>query len=172
MQRAAPVVRTDYIYVPRHIFDQNQQVIMAADIMYVNGIKLLVTVSRGINLLTTEYIPTHARGNLKESLIQSIRIYQNKEMHVTTDLVDQEFHTLRGDLRSTDLNAAAASEHVPDIERRLRLIKERFRALRSTLPFKVIPGRIIEEGINFCVTWLNLFPQSVVCLNTTVHAPS
>ena len=62
-------------------------------------------------------------------------------MHVMTALVDQEFDALRGELGSTDLNAAAASEHVPDIERRLRLIKERFRALRSTLPFKVIPGR-------------------------------
>ena len=60
---------------------------------------------------------------------------------------------------STDLNAPAASEHVPDIgERRLRLIKERFRALQSTLSFKVIPGRIIVEGVNFCVTWLNAFP--------------
>ena len=158
VRRAAPVVRTDYIFVPRSIFDANKHITLAGDIMYVNGIKFLVTVSRGINLVTSEYIPDRTKGNLKQALVRAIRIYQNKGMHVTTALADGEFEPLKGELGSTDLNAAAAAEHVSEVERKLRLIKERFRALRSTLPYKLLPGRIIVEGINFCVKWLNAFP--------------
>ena len=53
------------------------------------------------------------------------------------------------------LNPAAAAEHAPEIERWLRVIKEHFRALKSTLPFKIIPGRITIEAIDFCVVRLN-----------------
>ena len=47
---------------------------------------------------------------------------------------------------------------MPEIECWIRLVKEWFRALKSTLPYKLIPGRVIVEAISFCVTWLNAFP--------------
>ena len=127
--------------------------------MYVAGINFLVMVSHGVNLITSEFIPTRKKDNLKDSLVHEIILYQNKGMHVTTALVDGEFDALSGKLGSTDLNATAASEHVAEIERKLHLIKERFHALRSTLPFKIIPGRIIIEGVSFVATWLNAFPS-------------
>jgi hypothetical protein len=59
-----------------------------------------------------------------------------------------------------NLNTTAASEHVPDIERQIRLIKERSRALRSILPFKIIHGRMIIEMLAKVVLWINAFPPS------------
>ena len=38
-----------------------------------------------------------------------------------------------------NINLTAANEHEPFIERRIRVIKERVRALRHTLPFKRLP---------------------------------
>jgi hypothetical protein len=58
------------------------------------------------------------------------------------------------------LNTTATIEHVPEIERQIRVIKERARAIRSTLPFKRMPNRMIVELINFVVLWLNAFPPS------------
>jgi hypothetical protein len=59
-----------------------------------------------------------------------------------------------------NLNTTAASEHVPDIERHIRLIKERARAIRSTMPFKIIPGRMIIEMMAHVVLWLNASPPA------------
>jgi hypothetical protein len=59
-----------------------------------------------------------------------------------------------------NLNTTAASEHVLDIERQIRLIKKRARALRSTLPFKIIPGRVIIKMLANVVLWINAFPPS------------
>jgi hypothetical protein len=76
--------------------------------------------------------------------------------------MDREFECLRLELltHGVNLNTTAASEHVPDIEWQIRLIKERTRALRSTLPFKNIPRRIIIEMLANVVLCINAFPPA------------
>ena len=56
------------------------------------------------------------------------------------------------------LNTASASEHVPEIERHHRVIKEQARACCHSLPFKMIPKIMITEMIYNCVLWINAFP--------------
>ena len=41
------------------------------------------------------------------------------------------------------INLAAANEHVPEIERRILLLKERIRTVRSSLPFNKVPSVMI-----------------------------
>jgi hypothetical protein len=72
--------------------------------------------------------------------------------------MDREFECLRDNLRRITLNTTAASEHVPEIEQQIRVIKERSRAIWSTLIFTKVPKRIIVELINFVVLWLNVPP--------------
>jgi hypothetical protein len=76
---------------------------------------------------------------------------------------DREFEYLHLELltHGVNLNTTAASEHVPDIERQIRLIKERTRALRSTLPFRKFPGRMIIEMLANVVLWINAFPPKI-----------
>jgi hypothetical protein len=58
------------------------------------------------------------------------------------------------------LNTTATSEHVTGIERQIWIVKERARAIWSTLPFNKTPNRMIVELITFVVLWLNAFPPS------------
>ena len=44
------------------------------------------------------------------------------------------------------------------IERQHRVIKERARACRSTLPFEVLPKLLLVEMVNNCTLWINMFP--------------
>ena len=96
VRHAAPAVRTDYVYMPRSIFYNNRHITLAGDIMYVSRIKFLVTVSRGINLVTSEYLLDWKKGNLKQALVRAIWIHQNKGLHVTTALADGAFEPLKG----------------------------------------------------------------------------
>ena len=64
-----PPVQSNYIHIPQSIFDKNKWVILAGDIMYVAGMKFLITTLHGINLITSEYLPNQTKGNLKESLV-------------------------------------------------------------------------------------------------------
>jgi hypothetical protein len=74
--------------------------------------------------------------------------------------MDREFECLRSDLPGTNLNTTTVSKNVPDVERQIRVIKERSRAIRSTLPFKALPGRFIIELVYYASLWLNAFPPS------------
>ena len=59
---------SDYVHVPQEIYECNKMVVLVADVTYVSGIKFLVMVSKGINLITSEYLPTRSKVNLKDAL--------------------------------------------------------------------------------------------------------
>ena len=54
---------------------------------------------------------------------------------------------------------SSRSEHVPVIERRIRVIKERVRSIRNSLPFKILPKIMLIEMVKYCIKWLNVFPS-------------
>ena len=63
--------------------------------------------------------------------------------------------------KNITLNLASANEHVGDIERFIRTIKERVRATFSRLPYKkYIPKLIISHLLGNAMTWLNSFPPT------------
>ena len=43
------------------------------------------------------------------------------------------------------INTTAAKEHVPEVERKIRLIKEQGRGILKTLPFKKMPRLVLIE---------------------------
>jgi hypothetical protein len=50
--------------------------------------------------------------------------------------MDNEFEKLTSLVPIIQINTTAAKEHVPEIKRRIRLIKERGRGILNTLPLK------------------------------------
>jgi hypothetical protein len=59
-----------------------------------------------------------------------------------------------------NLNVAAAAEHVPDIKRQIRVIKERVRALWHKLPYNKKPKALIIALVQHVIQWLNNFPPN------------
>jgi hypothetical protein len=74
--------------------------------------------------------------------------------------MDNEFEVLHGGLllHEIALNTCAPGEHVPEIERRIRTVKERVRGLVHTIPFQKLPTIMIVHIAIFSVMWLNFFP--------------
>ena len=56
------------------------------------------------------------------------------------------------------MNICAANEHIPAIERRIRVFKERHRAIRYCLPYACIPKLMVIELNNYIARYLNDFP--------------
>ena len=80
-------------------------------------------------------------------------------MHVKTD---NEFEDSKDELEepeiNTDINAAAKNEHVGDMERPIRTLKERWRAHNARLPHEKKPKTTIRAIGCHCIKWLNSFP--------------
>jgi hypothetical protein len=120
----------------------------------------MITFSRGIKFTTTEYVAKRSKANLVNSLKKVFEIYNQRGFNIQTALMDREFECLRDDIRGVILNTTATTEHVTEIERQIWVVKERARAIWSTLPFNKIPNRMIVELVTFVVLWLKAFPPS------------
>ena len=64
---------------------------------------------------------------------------------------------MHGMLGGGRLNMTSADKHVPKIERRIRLVKERSRAMRDSVPFNRIPKLMIIHAILNISKMLNYF---------------
>ena len=104
--------------------------------------------------------------NLLKGLKKVVNLYRARNFNIRTLYMDGEFEKVRnlmkddGDLKSSLLNTTSAGEHVPDIERRIRVIKECVRAEKCSLPYSHYPIIMVTDMINWIVTWLNVFPMS------------
>ncbi len=90
-------------------------------------------------------------------------MYYRRGLRVTLVRGDLEFGPIEELVKQLpsvpDLDLASKDEHVGDIERNIRYLKEKFRQLRHTLPFKQIPGVIIVWMVQVCTMTLNMFSE-------------
>ena len=88
-----------------------------------------------------------------------VRLYHTRGFTVEFILGDGQFESLRGDIADlkVQLNIVSNDEHVPEIERYIRTIKDRTRSIYNVLPFKHYPPLLIIEMVYNSVFWRNMF---------------
>jgi Reverse transcriptase (RNA-dependent DNA polymerase) len=145
-----------------------RMVTLCIDVMFVNKIPMLVSISRNIKFGTVEDIANRNSASLIKGIRNIVKIYQRAGFKVNSALMDGEFEPLRGDLAEMGigLNVTSQDEHVGDVERYIRTIKERMRAIYNTLPFENMPPRMVIEMAKSSVFWLNAFPHCQGVSNT------
>lgn len=153
-------VKPSFITIPPEIYERNWSVLLVADIMFVNGLPFLVTISQNIALLTIHYLPDMRKATLKHGMLMAVSIYQKQNMQVTTAMVDGHFDCLWNEVGDVDLNLTAAGEHAPEIEHATRTIKERVHCTKAHLPYKRMPARMIIGLLSFTLFWLNACPHT------------
>ena len=89
--------------------------------------------------------------------------------HIELFWSDNEFGPLKKRLREeagAELNLSARNEHVPEIERNIRLLKERLPSMLAGMPYKKIPTNFKRELILTCAAMLNVVPRDAGISNT------
>jgi hypothetical protein len=91
-----------------------------------------------------------------------MHIYRKAGFLVTHIYCDNEFRPLMTHLLEQEpnlfFNFANPNEHVPEIERSIRVIKERVRATYHRLPFHHLPRTIVKLLVSESTKKLNFFP--------------
>ena len=130
---------------------------ISADVFFINGLSFIVTRSRRLKFITAEAINSRGKKVLINALTQVVNLYKCFGFHVHTCYADGEFAHLRNLVEGVHIDASGNDEHVGDIERAIRVIKERVRAVRSSMPCTRIPRHVLIELVALCVFWLNSF---------------
>ena len=86
---------------------------MSTDVMFINKLPFLVSISRRLKFTTIEYLSSKNEIALVTSINKIVSYYRSHGLHVVTMFVDPEFKSLEEKLVSTTLNTTGARDHVP-----------------------------------------------------------
>lgn len=146
--------------VPASLMERHKEVIVCFDLMYLNGTAFLVSISRGIRFCTAEAVDNRRSDTILTGLKRIKMIYARRGFLVNRIAADNEFAPLETELSGCGitLNTVSRDEHVPEVERHIRTLKERCRATYNALPFKKWPTRLVVELVYAMTFWIHAFP--------------
>ena len=127
-------VETDWVQIPKEFVKMNEFVTLMADVVFVNNLAFVITFGRVIRLFTVEFTSTQTAKQLTHNLIKIIQLYSRAGFIAKTILMDMKFDNVTPELPDVAVNVSTAKEHVAEIERRIRVVKEKTRATVSILP--------------------------------------
>jgi hypothetical protein len=86
---------TEIVDIPQKILDNQKNVTLTTNVMFVNGVTSLVSSSRNINLTTIEHFPSHTADKLGFLLHRIINVYACMGFKVQMILMDNKFEKVR-----------------------------------------------------------------------------
>ena len=115
------------------MLEEHGNVTLTVDIMYINKIPFIVTLSRAIRFGTIEMIKDERKSTIIKSLEQVINAYHGRGFKICHILVDRQFECIRKHMEAAgiNLNTTARDKHVSEIECYIRTIKERIKIGRA-----------------------------------------
>ena len=155
VRRHNPHVPMGTAGIPTSIMKHQQQVTIAIDIMFINAIPFFMTISQNLHFGTVEVLPNRQEATIKNKLWGVIQLYEQCGFRLTSIMADPEFEPLR--VASPQLNTCGADEHVPEIKRFIRTVKDHVRSVYHSLPYKYIPRLLLVHLVKATVFWLNAF---------------
>ena len=157
-RRKAKQVSFEHIPVP----PQSEQT-LAVDIMFVNGDPFLVVIADPLGLTLVRWLRSRTSGVLAESLAAIVNELTSHGFRPTALQSDGEggLAAIVPTINALGMvfNPAGPEQHVPVVENKIKQIKERVRAILSTLPFN-LPAFLLRWLVLYCVNRLNMCPSS------------
>jgi hypothetical protein len=127
VQRASDQARSGTLVpIPATIMAHYRKVVLCVDVMKVNKIPFLVTISWAIKFGTVEWLKNAKADTILKQITDVHNIYITRGLLLEIVEVDGKFEPLRGALSEigVTLNICSCEEHVPVAERRIHTLKE------------------------------------------------
>ena len=167
VSRPNPHIPAGVDQVPTSIMKVHRSVTLAIDVMFINKVAFLITISRNLKFGMVEAISNRQVTTIIAKLRSVCQVYHHRGFQVSVLLSDPEFEPIRSAF--PQLNCCAADEHVPDIEQYIRTVKDRVRSTYQMLPFKRVPRLVLIHLVKNAVFWLNALPATDGVSST--HSP-
>lgn len=103
---------------------------------------------------------TIRKSNLFAACEKMVRQYRLRGFLLKYIWADNEFEPLREEILSigVTLYICAANEHIAFMERDVRTVKQRYRAIGHDLSYVTMPSLMVVYFVMFVYFWLNAFP--------------
>jgi hypothetical protein len=156
-------VARDYVKVPLELMKLYKKVFLTTDIFFVNKNTFFLTICRKIMFTTVNHLADCTVLQMFKAFKDIYQYYLQRGFHITVVHADGEFAPLKPLIESIPggpvVNMVSANKHVPEIKCCIRVVKERFRATRHSLPFEWIPKIMTVHIVLNVVKLLFFFNQ-------------
>ena len=148
-------------YLPPDIIVHHRHIQLYMDFFYVNKMPFLHTKSGKINYLTVASTKSRSKGIIVNEIQRITNIYKKRGFSITKYHGDNEFdmNDLREMIRPGVLHICANEEHVYEVERSIRTIKERCRCACHSVPYRKYTRLMTKNLVEGIVGLLNDFPS-------------
>jgi hypothetical protein len=149
--RTKPIrAEPNYVTIPKEIIDLNPYVTLVADVMFVCGLPFLISMSRRTCFLTLQYLPSRSAGEITSGFQNIINLYNRAGFIPQCAIMDNEFEPLKKSklAKLLEINTTAKNEHMGEIERKIRHVKNRSRSTKVSLPYKALPKCVIKSMLS------------------------
>jgi acetolactate synthase regulatory subunit len=163
-RRSLDGIHANITNIPRQIMEQYRDITLCVNLMFVNCIPFFLSISRNIRFITATVLSNRKETSLVKALTKIYDVYRKRGFRIQTVLGNSEFECARGAIAMvlrSELNICDEDEHIPDIERCIRTVKERTRCTYNAAPFEHFPPQMITEMVFLNVFWLNAFPNKL-----------
>jgi hypothetical protein len=158
-KKPKPVIQ-DTIEVPKALKLAQKDVSLCIDTFFVNKMLFLHTISNKIHYRTSQGLPDWETKTYIHYLEVVFKVYWKASFEIRYVCADQEFEGVLRDMVNEYKfipNIALEKEHVPVVERSIRVVKERCQATFHGNPFKSLPRILMKAVVQECTSKLNFF---------------
>lgn len=141
--------------IPIKFLGLSKNVLPVMNMFFVNKIAFFLTYGRMITYTAIRHLANRKLVSVLAAFKSIYNFYKQHGFYVTEVHGDNGFAPMRDAANATNggtaVYLASASEHVPGVERRIRVVKERIRSVRNSLPLKSLPQLMTICLVLFCV---------------------
>ena len=145
-RKPQPVVK-DYMEIPPELTEKAKTVELCIDTLFINKLPFLATVSKRLQYRTITPLENQSMAVYRSALDQVLQAYNARGFCISTIYCNNEYKPLFEpiqDKMDITMNYALAYEHVPEVERNNRVIKERIRSNFHCFPYKALCWMMYE----------------------------
>ena len=150
------------VSIPHELCDAQHEVCLYIDIVYINGMPFLTTISKNIKYHITMWAVDHTAPTITPLVESILKLYQWASFQVMEVCTNCEFkpvlQVLQDNGWSFTTNLTNAQEHVPEAEHNYCMLKEHICAIYQGIPHKMPPQTIICYMVMETTAMLNYFP--------------
>jgi len=146
--------------VPTFVRTHHNNVTLCVDLFFINGMAFFHTISRGLQFRTVHDVPNRKYKTLLSCFQDVENLYTSRGFVITNMHADLEFECLKQSILPVQLHLTSQGEHVPEVERSIRTLKDRCRTIIHSLPYKLYPRLLLRGLVYFACMSVNWIPST------------
>ena len=157
--------------LPDFIEAHHRDVTLCVDFFFVQGMAFLHVISRKIGFRSCTVMANRSKATILRTIKKEITAYAQRGFDIRDVHGDQEFECIRTELLSLHLQdgfrflqhgialeTCTMNDHIGEVERSIRTIKEVVRATAHGMPYRRLPRQLIRGLVEYATRTLNDFP--------------